>query len=211
MPFQSLRRVITHAAFSSPLVANAATALTRRRTSAPSATTWDSEYERGAYDRLEDLDELAHHAVIAGYVARLNPGARVLDIGCGTGTTEKLLRRCYTRYHGVDFSAVAVAKARENAPNDTRFAVADANDFIPDGVYDVVIMSEVVEYFRDLEEQIRRYAGCLSPNGHLIVSIWASRRNLALWPCIDNTLRVRDEVLLWNARRQGWIVKLYSL
>jgi hypothetical protein len=60
---------------------------------------------------------------------------------------------------------------------------------------EVAILRAMWAYFRDLEEQIRRYTGFLSPNGHLIVSIGHSRCNLALWPRIDNTLRVRDEAL----------------
>jgi predicted TPR repeat methyltransferase len=173
------------------------------------ATTWDNDYGRGAYDRLADLDELGHHAVITGYVARLNPDGDVLDIGCGSGVSERLLRRWCARYHGVDFSAEGIAQARVGAPDTARFTVADACLFTPDAPADVIVMSEVVEYFDDIEAQMRRYAGHLKPGGHLIVSMWVSQRNLVLWPRLDAALTLVDQALVQNGRGQGWMVKVY--
>jgi len=198
-----------YAALSSPAAARTLAALSRRRSAAMEAQAWDRDYGRGAYDRLGDLDELAHHAVIAGYVARLNPDGDILDIGCGSGVSERLLRRWYRRYHGVDFSAEGIAQARGGAPEDARFTVADACLFVPDQPADVIVMSEVVEYFDDLEAQMRRYAGHLKPGGHVIVSMWVSQRNLVLWPRIDDALAVVDQTLVQNGRGQGWMVKVY--
>lgn len=211
MSYLSLRQAISQAAFSSPLVARAMTAFRRRRKTVPRPkSAWDVDFDRGVWDRLADLDELAHHAVIAGYTARLNPNGCVLDIGCGAGVSEKLLRRWCLGYHGVDLSAVAISKAQAAAPPHARFTIADAEQFVPDQAYDVIIMCEVAEYFTDLEAQIRRYAKYLAPDGHLIVSMWISRGNFRRWPCIDHALKLQDQTLVWNAKRTGWIIKVYS-
>lgn len=213
MSYLSLRQAISHAFFSSPTMVRFMAAFIRRGKPDPlsvAAAAWDHGFGTGIWDRLGDLDELAHHAVVTGYVARLNPDGHVLDVGCGAGVSEKLLRRWCAGYHGVDFSAVAVAKAESDASPHARFTVADAHHFVPDKAYDVIIMSEVAEYFVDLEDQMRRYAEHLAPGGHLIVSMWVSRQNFARWPRIDRVLKLRDQTLLWNARRTGWMVKVYT-
>jgi SAM-dependent methyltransferase len=209
LPYFSVKQMMKYAALSSPTAARALASLSRRRSAAMGAQAWDRDYGRGAYDRLGDLDELAHHAVIAGYVGRLNPDGDLLDIGCGSGVSERLLRRWYGTYHGVDFSAEGIAQARTGAPAEARFTVADACLFVPDAPADVIVMSEVVEYFDDLEAQMRRYAGHLKPGGHLIVSMWVSQRNLVLWPRIDGVLSVIDQTLVQNGRGQGWMIKVY--
>ncbi|RZS76786.1 methyltransferase family protein [Phyllobacterium myrsinacearum] len=212
MSYLSLRQITSHIAYASPLIVRTMQALKRRREPPPAseAADWDNGFSDGTWDRLGDLDELAHHAVITGYVARLNPDGHVLDIGCGAGVSEKLLRRWCIGYHGVDLSAVAVAKARLEASSHARFSVADANHFVPDKAYDVIVMCEVSEYFADLENQMRRYAEHLTSGGHLIVSMWASPYNYARWLRIDQTLKVKDQTLLWNAQQTGWMVKVYA-
>lgn len=208
---QALGQAINQAAFSSPVVARFLTAFRRqRKADRRPATAWDRDFSGGFWDRLGDLDELAHHAVIAGYVARLNPNGYVLDVGCGAGVSEKLLRKWCLGYHGIDLSAVAVSKAQASAPYHARFTVTDADHFMPERSYDVIIMSEVAEYFTDLEAQMKRYAGYLTPGGHLIVSMWVSRRNFARWPLIDRALTLRDQTLVWNARHIGWMIKVYT-
>jgi len=198
-----------YAGLSSPAAARTLAALSRRRSAAMTATAWDRDYGSGAYDRLAHLDELGHHSVIAGYVGRLNPDGDVLDIGCGSGVSERLLRRWCTAYHGVDFSAEGIVQARAGAAPGARFTVADACRFVPDQAHDIIVMSEVVEYFDDLEGQMRRYAGHLKPGGHIIVSMWVSQRNLVLWPRIDAALTPVDQTLVQNGRGQGWMIKVY--
>jgi SAM-dependent methyltransferase len=208
----SLRQILCNAAFSSPILARIATALPRRRkpTSLSGAALWNRNFGRGDWDRLAALDELAHHAVIAGYVARLNPDGYVLDVGCGAGVTEKLLRRWCRIYHGVDLSAVAVATAQADALPTARFTVADAQRFVPDEPYDVIVMSEVAEYLVDLESEMRRYAKYLRPGGHIIVSMWVCRDNFARWQSIDRVLSLCDQTLMWNGAHTGWMVKVYT-
>ena len=40
---------------------------------------WNAQYAAGTWTRLRTLDELAHHAVLAGYFARLKPGGSLLE------------------------------------------------------------------------------------------------------------------------------------
>src|SRR5262245_51695956 len=46
---------------------------------------WDEEYASGRWDVMRRSDELARYSVLAGYLRRLHPRGRVLDVGCGEG------------------------------------------------------------------------------------------------------------------------------
>jgi len=50
-------------------------------------------------------------------------------------------------------------------------------------------VSEVAEYFPDLEAQMRRYAEYHAPHGHLIVSMWVSRSKFRRWQHVDRALK----------------------
>lgn len=182
----------------------------KKRAALMSSGQWDKEFDQGTWRYLGDLDELGHHSIIVGYVARLNPDGQVLDIGCGSGVTEKMLRRWCAGYAGVDHSANAIALAQADAPASAEFHVADANTFVPPRRFDAIVMCEVVQYLGDPSAQIRRYADYLTPGGHIIVSTWTNRRNLTPSAALQPGLPLRDETQVWNARRGGWIVQVFG-
>ncbi|BCW88469.1 Trans-aconitate 2-methyltransferase [Alphaproteobacteria bacterium SO-S41] len=208
MPKSGFRQRLDRMAYSSPMLARVlGMGGRKRRRTELSQSGWDKEHIEGGWDRLADLDELAHHAVVAGYASRLARGGHFLDIGCGAGVTEQLLRPWYAGYHGVDFSDNAIEKARIGAPESATFSAGDARTFVPARQYDLIIMCEVLEYFPDIEEQMRRYAAYLAPGGAFILSMWASRRSHPSWAAVERVLKVRDTTLMWNGRGVGWAVK----
>ncbi len=93
-------------------------------------------------------------------VARLrtaNVGS-ILDLGCGPGQFAALLREeGFERYVGIDFSATAIALARERCPEFT-FCVADLNAFefqtLPRS--DAVVATEVLEHIKQDLDVLRR-------------------------------------------------------
>jgi len=110
-------------------------------------------------------DQPERHSTIAALC-----GARVLDIGCGTGTLSEYY---FGNYHGVDVSSVAIKKAREARRHDARFDVCDttqktALNFFD---YDTIVMSEFLEHvdndlilFSDIKENAK-------PGTKLIISL----------------------------------------
>ena len=72
------------------------------------------------------LEELVLHA--------LPPGARILDLCCGTGQLAHALSARGFELTGIDGSESMIAIARENAPN-AAFRVDDARDFKIDGEF----------------------------------------------------------------------------
>ena len=69
----------------------------------------------------------------------LQPGMRVLDVGCGPGRHAYELARRGMQVHGIDISERFVELAREHAPAGATFQRMDARDLAFDGTFDVVI------------------------------------------------------------------------
>lgn len=85
----------------------------------------------------------------------LQPGESLLDIGCGEGTgLEYLQRAARIVGRGVDISPVAIDMARARGLN-VEVGDVTAADFEVDGLYDTVLISEVLEHIAEPERVIR--------------------------------------------------------
>ncbi len=91
----------------------------------------------------------------AGLLSRLEPGQRVLDAGCGEGLLACLAARRGVDVVGVDISGPNIEAARRLARQwgvRARFVRGDAERLpFPDGSFDVVISSHVIEHLPDPE------------------------------------------------------------
>lgn len=66
----------------------------------------------------------------------LEPGMRVLDVGCGPGRHAHALAARGIRVHGVDISATFVELARASAPAGATFERLDARTLVDQGRFD---------------------------------------------------------------------------
>ncbi len=69
----------------------------------------------------------------------LEPGSRVLDVGCGPGRHAHALARRGLQVHGVDIAGRFVALAREEAPPGATFERMDARHLPFDGEFDAAV------------------------------------------------------------------------
>jgi SAM-dependent methyltransferase len=86
------------------------------------------------------------------FAAQVRDGDRVLDIGCGYGAVARSIARHVpgAAVTGIDLEPANVAQARaaDNPPN-LDFVVGDATEAFPDGAWDVVVLSNVLEHIDD--------------------------------------------------------------
>lgn len=113
--------------------------------------------------------------------AGIAPGSRVLDVGCGLGTTLEHLRSRYGAVCcGVDVSEKAVRTARERCPM-IEFYWADASSLpFPDGQFDAVFMECSLSLMVCPEQALREAGRVLRPGGRLAVSTLSRARGAAL-------------------------------
>jgi len=109
---------------------------------------------------------------------RLKPGSTLLDLGCGRGAYGLLVaRQAGTPLIGVDFSAQALAQAREQA---ARMGVTNASfrvgeltaTGLPDACVEAVLCTDAIQFPADpalAYDEIRRV---LRPGGRVALTCW---------------------------------------
>ncbi len=148
--------------------------------------------------------------MIAAFAARLAPGGRVLDVGCGEGLLVDHLRpRGYRRYLGIDLAAAAVEQAASRRDDATAFLVADGEAAPPAGPWDVVVFNESVYYFREPLAAVCRYEEVLAPGGAFVVSTFRSRRADAVLRGLRRRYRLLEETAVSN-RKGTWTVRVLA-
>jgi ubiquinone/menaquinone biosynthesis C-methylase UbiE len=161
-------------------------------------------------NQLADVLELRaadaqQRAMLETYLSGLPlKGARVLEIGCGTGAICRRLARDAASVTGIDPSPVFVERARALAPG-IRFEVADGAELpFADGSFDVVICHTVLCHVADCAavlREARRVATRLGVfDGDYATTTVATRDHDPLQACADATVAalVHDR---WLVRR----------
>ena len=97
-------------------------------------------------------------------------GDRILDLGRGAALVAERLADLPVRYVGLDYGGhhieFAAAKHKEAAagPLEASFVRADAERLpFPDGAFDVVVWSEVIEHLMRPESPCGRWPECCAP------------------------------------------------
>lgn len=107
---------------------------------------------------------------------------RVLSLGCGDGSIERLLAPQVGSVVGVDISPVAIAQARAKSAafHNLSFRTGDG---WADGPYDIVAAFAFLHHLDDaaIRETLRAARGALRPGGVFYSSDPSSRRAVALF------------------------------
>jgi SAM-dependent methyltransferase len=100
------------------------------------------------------------------------PEADVVDIGCGDGRLLDILKASCPpawRYHGVDWSAEAIARVRGKGYDARSGDVSrmDLTDWA--GKFDLAVMHQLIEHVRDPRDLLAKVRSILKPGGVLSV------------------------------------------
>jgi ubiquinone/menaquinone biosynthesis C-methylase UbiE len=112
------------------------------------------------------------------------PGARVLDLGCGFGdTTTDIAQRIGTNGEavGVDAAArfidLAANEARDSGIANVRFNVADVEADPLGGPYDYVFSRFGVMFFANPVAAMRNVRRSMKPGGRLVMVVWRKKED----------------------------------
>jgi len=134
-----------------------------------SVADWNpAQYLRFERDRARPAGELLQRVRIA------NPQL-VVDLGCGAGTTTRLLgaRFAGSNIVGIDSSAQMIAKARENYPK-ADYKNCDLRNWEPAKPVDLIFSNAVFHWLPDHKSLLSKLAGALSPGGELAIQMPAN-------------------------------------
>src|SRR5712692_8577804 len=113
-------------------------------------------------------------------LSRLKPGARVADLGCGSGAFTHLLKRAGYDCVGLDISAKLVELGRSKYP-DIEFFEGDVEQLpFPDASLDGILLSGVVHHLPDPSRCAAEVFRVLRPGGKF-VAFDPNRMNPFMW------------------------------
>jgi ubiquinone/menaquinone biosynthesis C-methylase UbiE len=152
------------------------------------ASTQDKQKEITFFDAHAAADDYnvfaptASRRVVDEFVrlSGLPAGARVADLGCGSGTFTTLLERAGYDCVGLDISTKLIAVGRRKYPG-IAFVAGDIERLpFPDASIDGVLLSGVVHHFPDPSRCAEEVFRVLRPDGRF-VAFDPNRRNPFMW------------------------------
>lgn len=132
---------------------------------------WDNAAEKYAKSPIQNVE--AYNYTLDRTRSYLKPTDRVLELGCGTGSTALLLAEDVAQIVASDISSKMISigahKARDEAVPNVEFLTADMFDKALDREpYDVVLAYNLLHLVKDRPEAVQRIRSLLKPQGLFI-------------------------------------------
>ncbi|MEO9876604.1 MAG: class I SAM-dependent methyltransferase [Anderseniella sp.] len=139
----------------------------------PSSRFWDKIADR--YARQPVKDETAYQEKLQLTQSYLRPDMKLLEFGCGTGTTALKHAPFVDRILATDISArmleIAEQKAEAAGIGNVVFERAAIDDFtVPDNSFDVVLGMSILHLLADKDMVIAKVHNMLKPGGIFVSS-----------------------------------------
>jgi ubiquinone/menaquinone biosynthesis C-methylase UbiE len=135
---------------------------------------WASPQRADVYDQTtsskSDLTHFVTTEFLERLVQRIAPGAKVLDLGCGTGVLTKALAARGYDTTGLDISRAMLEKIHPESPSD-RITLWEGDVYalpFPDASFDGIVTRWVIPHFRDWPLIVKEAARVLKPGGTLV-------------------------------------------
>ncbi len=182
---------------------------------------WDAIARRS--DRWTGWGGGYHRRLQQVYRLLVPSGLRVLEIGCGRGDLLAAVRPQVGI--GIDFSPEMIERARRRHP-ELRFIEADVQDLDLEEVFDVIILSDVVNDLWDVQAVLERLRRNTTPRTRIIINahsrLWelplrlaarlglanpSHRPNWLMWQDIANLLELSEFELIRHWEEVLWPVR----
>jgi len=128
----------------------------------------------GIQTKIIESNNFTYHIVLSFIDKYLQPGMKVLDIGCGVGTISLYIAKKGNEVLGIDISEKAINAAQKSAEVlDIKNVSFKAIDFFNEDFYekyDFIIFNYVIEHLPDDESAIQKIYKLLEMNGILFLS-----------------------------------------
>jgi ubiquinone/menaquinone biosynthesis C-methylase UbiE len=162
------------------------------------ARFWDAIAERYASRPIQDMD--AYTYTLDRIRSYLTPRDRVLELGCGTGSTALLLAGAVAQYQGTDVSEkmidIARGKAQEQETTNATFDVADVCDpSLSGAVPDAVLALNLLHLVDDAPAALAQIHAMLKPGGYFISK--TTCKPDAGWPVKFGLMMAALPVMQW--------------
>jgi methionine biosynthesis protein MetW len=142
----------------------------------------------GPLDPLRYDGQVLDRDEVSGIVTRMIPsGARVLEVGCGTGSLSKIVTdTCHAEVVGIEPDSTRAERARARGLQVyVTFLTPELIHEI--GLFDVVLLADVIEHVPNPQAMLLLSRQALKPGGAVIVSV----PNVAHWSVRVDLLRGR--------------------
>ncbi len=153
-------------------------------------STLSAAYFEGLYRAEEDpwrfgsspYEEAKYHRTVEALGAER--AQRGLEIGCSIGVLTAMLAERCDALLATDLSATALEAARRRcgALGNVAFDLAPAPIYVPDGRFDLIVLSEVLYYFAptDLERLAAKISTAAAPGARLLLVHWLGETDYPL-------------------------------
>jgi GT2 family glycosyltransferase/2-polyprenyl-3-methyl-5-hydroxy-6-metoxy-1,4-benzoquinol methylase len=150
------------------------------------------------YEREIDDSE---HTSLSLLTSNIAPGARVLDLGCGSGAIGRFLAQRNGQIAPIDGLTINQAEAERARAHYRRVEVADLEQadltqMFEHGAYDVIVCADVLEHLRQAARVLRACRDLLAPDGVLLLSIPNASYCGLVAELMAGEFRYREEGLL---------------
>src|SRR5690348_7241307 len=117
------------------------------------------------YRRIYDFNYYNRDQWVVSWAARIPKGSRVLDVGAGTGKYRSLFLNCdyRTQDFGQEHDTVGKYTSLDYVSDIAAIPV-------PDGSFDVVLCTEVLEHVAEPIRAVKELARILKPGGTLLLT-----------------------------------------
>lgn len=138
-------------------------------------TRFDFDSHADKYDRWYATPagmthDLTQKSDVFRFLDRAESGARLLDIGCGTGHWSRFFATLGYTVAAVDVSSGMVRAARDCHECEVAFQVADASALpFQEGSFDIAAAMAALEFLVDPSKALQEMARCLRNKGRMLI------------------------------------------